>query len=260
MKNISRYALVFAATGLLSATAAIAYAADGDPSVEQLQQDCTNAADTCTMENMRDKKDFLADKKQVGQTAWGCASGGGTQSIAWTDTTGTSTSVSATAEVSAGFGDVVQAGFSTTFGQEWSTEKSVSDTTTVNIEQGKVAWIVRATAMQSVVGDLSLWYPDRVAGHFNWRIDNLTVTGPSDQPSSVIILDRDMTAEEQTQVCGNNPGPGGNTSNLVQGDAGVVLTDTEMDLGSATNSTTVVESGLPEGAPSQGEPSAEPAG
>jgi hypothetical protein len=235
LKKLHRYLLVGATTAVLAGTTTFAFA-EGGPSIEQLQKDCGTVAKDCQLLDVRDHKEFLAEKKQVGQVAWGCSSGGGTQAISWSETVGTTTNVGGTATVSGGIIGVVNAGFSATFGKSWTESKTVGETTTVTVKPGRVAWIVRAAAMRSVVGDLSMWYPKKVDGHYNWIIQNLTVTGPSESPGNIIILDRAMTAAEKTAQCTTSPGPG--VANLVA-DSGVVLSGDQMDNASAETSTPV---------------------
>src|SRR4051812_15980344 len=45
---------------------------------------------------------------------------------------------------------VIKAGSSATFGHSWTASKTVSQTTTVTVEPGKVVWIARSAAMRSV--------------------------------------------------------------------------------------------------------------
>jgi hypothetical protein len=229
VQRLHRYALVIVTTGALAATSTVAFA-DGGPGVDQLQKDCGTVAKDCQLVDVRDRKEFLAERKQVGDVAWGCASGGGAQAITWSDTVGTTTSVSGTATVSGGLATVINAGFSATFGTAWTQSKTVSETTTVTVKPGKVAWIVRSAPMQSVVGDLSMWYPKKVDGHYNWIVQNLTVTGPRDAAGNVVILDRDMTAQERKTVCAGNPGPTATS---------LVLTRHRMDEAGARHSTPV---------------------
>jgi hypothetical protein len=235
VQRLYRYAIVTVTTGVLAAATGVALA-DSAPTVERLQQDCGTVAKDCRVLHARDRKEFLADRKQVGDVVWGCASGGGTQAISWSDTTGTTTSVSGTTSISGGLATVINAGFAATFGMSWSTSRTVSSTTSVSVHAGKVAWIVRAAPMQSFVGDLSMWYPEKVDGHYNWIIQNYTVTGPRDGAGNVVILDRDMTAQEKAEICGRNPGPGVAARDVRPA---VVVTRHQMDIRSARRSTPV---------------------
>src|SRR3954451_18656916 len=45
---------------------------------------------------------------------------------------------------------VIKAGSSATFGHSWTASKTVSQTTKVTVEPGKVVWIARSAAMRSV--------------------------------------------------------------------------------------------------------------
>jgi hypothetical protein len=117
---------------------------------------------------------------------------------------------------------VINAGFSAGFGYSWTASKTVSQTTTVTVKPGKVAWIARSAAMQSVAGDLSVKYWTKVAGKYEWTVPGLTVNGPRDAPGNVVIQDRDMTAAEKAEVCRRNS---------------VLVTTRRMDPGTAQHTT-----------------------
>lgn len=203
-KAAKRLVRVVAATAVLVVGASIAgapaaFAAD-EPSDAQLLKDC-NWADYCQFHPQK-YTTYIGPAHQVGPIVYNCGHLANSQTISWSDTTGSSNSVGVAVTASYKFSEVFEVSVQASYEHTWSTSHTDSQSDTVNVPPKYAGWLVRGTAKQKATGWYELHFGKPYYGHYVWYVRDYTESGfDTDKPDAgyVTFHDRTMTSSELSQ-------------------------------------------------------------
>jgi len=174
--------------------------ADDQPTTAQLLQSC-DWNDYCQF-HPQSYQEYIGPGHQVGPLAYNCGSVTNSQTLTWSDTTGSTNSVGVAITVGAEFGKVFEASIQGTYEHTWQKSHTDSQSDTVNVPSKYVGWLLRGTAKQKATGWYELHYGKPYYGHYVWYVRNYTESGYDvDRPNAgyVTFHDRAMTASERSQ-------------------------------------------------------------
>ncbi len=193
------------AAAAFAVTAGLAAPAHADhedtPTARQLLERCDNGTDACVFHPEGPLREHQAARHVVGDPVYNCTDREQWMSVSWADTTSESNSVGLSLAVEYGFASVFKASFEVTYGHEWKTEHSESQTTTVITAPGEVGRVYVGPKMQTAEGTYELRFPDRYYGHYIWYVP-FEATGPTeDQSGTITQSTRPMTSAERAAHC-----------------------------------------------------------
>jgi hypothetical protein len=196
---VAAASVVTLATGAAFVSSPAAFADDG-PTTAQLLQSC-DWADYCQF-HPQSYTTYIGPSHQVGPLVYNCGSLTNSQTISWSDTTGSTNSVGVAITASYKFSEVFEASIQVSYEHTWSTSHTDSQSDTVNVPSKYAGWMVRGTAKQKATGWYELHYGKPYYGHYIWYVYNYTESGfDTDNPNAgyVTFHDRAMTSSERSQ-------------------------------------------------------------
>lgn len=183
-----------AAAGALALGASLLAApqasADSVPSTADLLAACS-WADYCQF-HPQSYWTYIGPAHQVGPTVFNCGSVTDSQTINWSDTTGSSNSVGVSVSGSVKFAEVFEAEIQASYGHTWTTSHTDGGSDTVNVPPFHNGWITRGTAKQEATGWYELHFGSRYYGHYIWYIHDYTESGfNADNPNAGYVTFHD---------------------------------------------------------------------
>ncbi|GAA4620687.1 hypothetical protein [Saccharopolyspora hordei] len=198
-----RYGIAATLVSALAATAALtppALAEDDPPTARELLEKCDNGTDSCEFHPSGEVQYYQDTSNPVGAPVFNCTDRNQTMNVSWSDTTAESNSLGLS--LSTTFGEVFKVSFKATYGHEWRSEHTESQTTFVEVRPGEVGQVYHGATMQRVAGTYELRFPDEFHDHYIWYVD-MEASGPADDQGGTITQStRPMTDEEKAAHCG----------------------------------------------------------
>lgn len=197
-KTISTAAALVMGSAIALAVASPAQA-DDQPTIRELLEKCGEDTDVCEFHPSGTPEIVQNTSEAVGSPVFNCTDNDQTSSVSWSETVRESNSVNLS--MSATFGEIFKQSFSVSYGYEWGSSHTESQTTEVTAQPGEVAQVFYGPAMQVVEGTYEMHFEDAYKGHYVWYVP-FEATGPAeDQGNTVTQSTRDMTDEERDEFC-----------------------------------------------------------
>ncbi|TDC91137.1 hypothetical protein E1161_17000 [Saccharopolyspora aridisoli] len=177
-----------------------ATAAD-EPTVRELLEKCDNGTDSCVFHPEGEVEYYQNSSEAVGSPVFNCTDKEQMMNVAWSDSTAESNSVGLS--MSTSFGEVFKVTFKATYGHEWRSEHTESQTTFITVRPGEVGQVYHGPKMQKAKGTYELHFEDKFYDHYIWYVNDFEASGPADdQGGTVTQSTRAMTEEEEQANCG----------------------------------------------------------
>ena len=171
-----------------------ATAAD-EPTVRELLEKCDNGTDSCVFHPEGEVEYYQNSSEAVGSPVFNCTDKEQMMNVAWSDSTAESNSVGLS--MSTSFGEVFKVTFEATYGHEWRSEHTESQTTFITVRPGEVGQVYHGPKMQKAKGTYELHFEDKFYDHYIWYVNDFEATGPAEDSSTAVSQhSRDMSQEE----------------------------------------------------------------
>ncbi|WP_370948476.1 hypothetical protein AB5J62_13040 [Amycolatopsis sp. cg5] len=169
---------VIVAAALIPAAAS----AEDTPTTRELFDQCNQGrTDLCVFHPTGPAQKYRAPYELVGKSK-NCTKNNSTRVIRWESTAGTKTSVGEEISVTVKAGEIFEASYKQSFGEEWSWVKTKADEVRQDIGPHQAVNIYAAPMRTKVKGKFEMHFGSRYYGHYIWYTPEIEVDGPSSDP------------------------------------------------------------------------------
>ncbi|MCI2417144.1 hypothetical protein MOQ72_06900 [Saccharopolyspora sp. K220] len=197
-----RFGIATAFASALAATFSLAppALADDGPTARELLEKCNNGTDSCVFHPKGQPEYYQNTSQQVGSPVFNCTDKPQQMAVGWSDSTAESNSLGLS--MSTSFGEVFKVTFKASYGHEWRSEHTESQTTFLEVRPGEVGRVYHGAKMQKVAGTYELHFPDKFHDHYIWYVD-MEASGPADEQGGTVTQStQPMTEQEHQANCG----------------------------------------------------------
>ncbi|WP_232376371.1 hypothetical protein [Amycolatopsis aidingensis] len=178
------FAVLAAATmTVLGMQTPAAASAQDEPTIRQLLDQCERGVPNVCVFHPTSSPQVYRGEYQLAGGARNCSAGNTTRVIRWESSATTTNSVGVTISASVRLGEIFEAGFETSFTQEWSWSSTRADEVRHELGPYQAVDIFAAPMRQRIVGTYEMHFEDRYYGHYYWYVHNVAVDGPAAQPA-----------------------------------------------------------------------------